>query len=236
MPRGPNPALGLRGVRLSLVRPDLFDAQLRAILRASAHGRVSVMFPMVGTVLELRKAKDALAAAQAALAAEGIAAGAPRVGAVIELPSAVVSIEAVLEHVDYVSVGTNDLAQYTFGLYRQDPAVAHLRHALEPAIFVMLRAISRAAAHANKPAAICGDLAAHPLAVPILVGLGYRGLSIPPTDIPYVRELLSRVDLADCEDVATRASTATSAADVEGIVTTRLGARLGDLWRERGLE
>jgi phosphotransferase system enzyme I (PtsI) len=236
LPRGPNPALGLRGVRLSLSRPDLFDAQLRAILRASASNRVSVMFPMIGTVSELVKAKEALESARRALASAGIEAGTPRIGAVIELPSAVVSIESILEHVDYVSVGTNDLAQYTFGLDRQDPAVAHLRYSLEPAMFAMLRTVSRAAMQAGKPAAICGDLAAHPLAVPILVGLGYRGLSIPPTDIPFVRELLSRVDVADCEDVAARAASASSATEVEGIVTKRLGARLGDLWRERGLD
>lgn len=236
LPRGPNPALGLRGVRLALSRPDLFDAQLRAILRASMKGRVSVMFPMIGTLAELLKAKEAIEGARKALEGGGIEAGAPRIGAVIELPSAVVLIDAILEHVDFVSVGTNDLAQYTFGLDRQDPAVAHLRYSLEPALFVMLRAVSRAAAHAQKPASICGDLAAHPLAVPILVGLGYRGLSIPPTDIPFVRELLSRVDLTDCEDVAARAASATSAAEVEAMVTSRLGARLGDLWKERGLD
>jgi phosphotransferase system enzyme I (PtsI) len=236
LPRGPNPALGLRGVRLSLSRPDLFDAQLRAILRASHGRRVSVMFPMVGTVAELIKAKEAVDGARGALRSAGVEVGTPRIGAVIELPSAVVVIDSILEHVDYVSVGTNDLAQYTFGLDRQDPAVAHLRYSLEPALFAMLRAVSRAAERAKKPASICGDLAAHPLAVPILVGLGYRGLSIPPTDIPFVREILSRVELADCEDVAARATAATSAAEVEAMVTSRLGARLGDLWRERGLD
>ncbi len=231
LPRGPNPALGLRGVRLALTRPDLFDPQLRAILRASARGGVSVMFPMIGTVADLLEAKRAMAAAAASLAASGVETGTPRVGAVIELPSAVVLIESILEHVDYVSIGTNDLAQYTFGIDRQDPAVAHLRRSLEPALFVMLRAVSRAAAHAQKPASICGDLAAHPRAVPILVGLGYRALSIPPTDIPFVRELLSRVDLAECEDVASRAASADSASEVEAMVAARLGARLGDLWR-----
>ncbi len=234
--RGPNPALGLRGIRLALARPELFQTQLRAILRASADANVEVMFPMIATHGDLTAARRALERAAASLDGAGHARGAPRIGVMIEVPAAVVSIEHLLDDCDFVSIGTNDLAQYTLALDREDPALGHLRAPLEPAVLVMIRAVQRAASHANKPATVCGDLAAHPYAVPVLIGLGLRRLSMPPTDVPYVRELLSVLTLADCEEVAHLATAARSAGDVEAIVITKLAPKLRTLWRERGFE
>lgn len=234
--RGPNPALGLRGIRLAFARPELFQTQLRAVLRAATSGNVEVMFPMIATPGELTAARRALDRAAAALEGAGLPYARPRIGAMIEVPSAVVTIEHLLDDVDFVSIGTNDLAQYTLAIDREDPALGHLRAPLEPAVLVMIRAVQRAATHAAKPATVCGDLAAHPYAVPILVGLGLRRLSLPPTDVPYVRELLSLVTLADCEDVAREATAARSATDVEALVVTKLGPKLRTLWRERGFE
>ncbi len=234
--RGPNPALGLRGIRLALSRPELFHTQLRAILRASVGGNVEVMFPMVATCTELEAARRALERAAASLDGAGLTRGTPRIGVMIEVPSAVVTIEHLLDDADFVSIGTNDLAQYTLAIDREDPALGHLRQPLEPAVLVMIRAVQRAASHAGKPATVCGDLAAHPYAVPVLVGLGIRSLSMPPTDIPYVRELLSVLSLADCEEVAQFAAAARSAAEVEAIVITKLTPKLKALWRERGFE
>ncbi|MFO0681182.1 MAG: phosphoenolpyruvate--protein phosphotransferase [Sandaracinus sp.] len=234
--RGPNPALGLRGIRLALARPELFQTQLRAVLRAAVNGNVEIMFPMIATLGELQAARRALDRAAASLEGSGHAFGKPRIGVMIEVPSAVVTIEHLLEEADFVSIGTNDLAQYTLAIDREDPALGHLRAALEPAVLVMIRAVQRAASHAGKPATVCGDLAAHPYAVPILVGLGLRRLSMPPTDVPYVRELLSVLSLADCEDVAARAVAARSASEVEAAVVGQLSPKLKSLWRERGLE
>lgn len=234
--RGPNPALGLRGIRLALSRPELFQTQLRAILRASVGDNVEVMFPMIATPTELDAARRALERAAASLEGAGVAHGTPRIGVMVEVPSAVVSIEHLLESADFVSIGTNDLAQYTLAIDREDPALSHLRAPLEPSVLVMIRAVQRAAAHAGKPATVCGDLAAHPYAVPVLIGLGVRRLSMPPTDVPYVRELLSVLSLADCEEVAQLAAGARSAAEVEAVVVSKLAPKLKALWRERGFE
>lgn len=234
--RGPNPALGLRGIRLALARPELFQTQLRAILRASLGQNVEVMFPMIATPSDLDAAHRALQRAAASLEGAGVPFAMPRVGIMVEVPAAVVAIEHLLEQADFVSIGTNDLAQYTLAIDREDPALSHLRAPLEPSVLVMIRAVQRAAARAGKPATICGDLAAHPYAVPVLVGLGARRLSMPPTDVPYVRELLSVLTLADCEDVAEHAAAARSAAEVEAIVVSKLAPKLKALWRERGFE
>jgi phosphotransferase system enzyme I (PtsI) len=235
-PRGPNPALGLRGIRLALARPELLQTQLRAILRASVAGNVDLMFPMIASAGEMALARRALDRAAATLDGTGLARGAPRIGAMVEVPSAVVTIEHLLDETDFVSIGTNDLAQYTLAIDREDPALAHLRAPLEPAVLVMIRAVQRAAERAGKPATVCGDLAAHPYAVPVLVGLGLRRLSMPPTDVPYIRELLSVLTLADCELVATQALAARAANEIEAIVIATLAPKLRTLWRERGFE
>jgi phosphotransferase system enzyme I (PtsI) len=227
--------LGLRGIRLALSRPDLLDAQLRAFLRAAAHGPVRVMFPMIATLEELRRARTQLALARAELEARAVPFGDVEVGAMIELPSAVFMIDAIARECDFISVGTNDLAQYSLALDRTDPHSASHASELEPAMFRALERIFEGAERAGCAHAVCGDLASHPLAIPLLVGLGYRTLSMPSGDLPLAREVLLRIDVETAERAAARVLGAGTASEVETIVFEELGPLLSDLWEEQGL-
>lgn len=230
--RGP---LGLRGIRLALSRPDLLDAQLRAFLRAAVHGPVRVLFPMIATLEELRRARTQLALARAELEARAVPFGDVEVGAMIELPSAVFMIDAIARECDFVSVGTNDLGQYSFALDRTDPGSPTWASELEPAMFRALERIVEGAEKVGCPHGICGDLASHPLAIPILVGMGFRSLSMPPSALPLAREVLSRIDVETAERTAALALQASTAAEVTAVVFEALGAVLTDLWEEEGL-
>jgi len=231
----PSNPLGLRGIRLALARPGLLDAQLRAFLRAAAHGRVRVMFPMVATLEELRRARTQLSLARAELEAQAIPFGEVEVGAMIELPSAVMMIDVIARECDFVSVGTNDLAQYSLAIDRTDPRAAMHASELEPALFRSLERVIEGAEKVICAHSVCGDLASHPLAIPILVGLGYRALSMPPMDLALAREVLIRIDLETAERTASRVLSAGTASEVEQIVSEELGPLLRDVWEEQGL-
>lgn len=227
--------LGLRGVRLALARPDLLDAQLRAFLRAAAHGPVRVMFPMIATLEELRRARTQLALARAELEARAVPFGDVEVGAMIEVPSAVFMIDAIARECDFVSVGTNDLAQYSLAIDRTDPSAQSWVAELEPAVFRAMERIVEGAERAGCAHSVCGDLASHPLAIPLLVGLGYRSLSMAPADVPLAREVIRRIDVETAERAAARALTASTAGELVEAVFDDLGPLLADLWEEEGL-
>jgi len=234
--RGPNPALGLRGLRLSLARPELFRTQLRAVLRAAVHGNVKLLLPMVTAVSELRAVRVELDRARAELEARGAAAGSVKVGVMIEVPSAALMSDVLARECDFFSVGTNDLVQYTLALDRSNPDVAHLARPLDPAILRLLDITARSAEQRGIELSMCGDMAAHPLALPVVLGLGYRSLSMPVAALAVVRELVSRVDLAEARRVVREALLCECAADVERLVTERFGGELSDLWAEQGLD
>ncbi|MBX3271983.1 MAG: phosphoenolpyruvate--protein phosphotransferase [Sandaracinaceae bacterium] len=236
MRRGPNPALGLRAVRIAFERPELLVTQLRAILRAAADGDVRVMFPMIASVSDLRRARAMLETAREDLEAEGATYGPIRVGAMLEIPSAIVMADRLAPECDFFSIGTNDLTQYTLAVDRSDPRVAHLASSLDPSVLrLLLRAREVADAH-ERPIGVCGDLAADTVAAPLLVGLGFRTLSMAPAAIPLVAEALSRVDLGEAASVAREALEQDGVAEVERLVAARFGARLGELWDEQGIE
>lgn len=224
---------GLRGIRLALARPDLLDAQLRAFLRAAAHGPVRVMFPMIATLEELRRARTQLALARAELEQRAVPFGDVEVGAMIELPAAVFSIDAIVRECDFISVGTNDLTQYSLGIDRTDPAAR--TGELDPSIFRALERIVEAAERAGCAHSVCGDLASHPLAIPLLIGLGYRALSMAPVDVPLAGEVIRRIDVETAERAAARVLRASTTAEVEAVVLSELGPMLADLWAEEGL-
>jgi len=230
LPAEMNPALGLRAVRLALSRPDVFLTQLRAMIRASAHGDLRIMIPMVASVQELREVRKLLDQA----IFEVDAAGHPRLahislGIMIEVPSAVVMADVLAQEAEFFSIGTNDLIQYTLAIDRGNRSMAPLASPFHPAILRMIRQVVRAAAEHNVPTALCGAMASDPLAAVLLVGLGLRELSMEAAAIPEIKEAVRRVTTADCERAAETALKLDTAEAVEELVAGTFAPSLYDL-------
>ncbi|MEZ4485515.1 MAG: putative PEP-binding protein [Syntrophotaleaceae bacterium] len=189
-----NPALGLRAIRFSLKEEKLFNAQLRAILRASAHGKVRILFPMITGLAEIRSCKELLEKAKTELATEGQAFDANiQIGIMIETPSAVIIAELLAQEVDFLSVGTNDLIQYCLAIDRGNEHVAYLYEPLHPAVLRALQMVCRAAQSAGIEVGICGEMAAEPLYALVLIGLGFDELSMNAPYIPRVKRIIRQV-------------------------------------------
>jgi phosphotransferase system enzyme I (PtsI) len=193
----PNPVLGLRGLRLCLKRPEIFVPQLRALLRASAHANLRVLLPLVTSVDEIREVRRIMDREATALREAGTLCR-PDVplGAMIETPAAAMTADLLAREVDFLSVGTNDLIQYTLAVDRGNPSVAALYEPLHPAVLRMLRFVVRAGKACGVPVSLCGEMAASPDLVPTLLGLGLRELSCPPRAVPRVREAIRATELA----------------------------------------
>jgi phosphocarrier protein FPr len=228
LPAEANPYLGVRGVRLCLRRPELFQAQLRAVLRAAERRDVRLLFPMVTTLEELEGALDALERARAGLAREGVPhRSALPVGIMVETPSAALRIGSFLERVDFASVGTNDLTQYTLASERGNPALAGYEDALHPAVLALVRQVALEAGRAGKPAAVCGEIAGDPAAVPVLAGLGIGAFSLNPAGIPAVKDTLRRLDAAAASRWAAELLACRTAAEVRRQAEAYLAALPG---------
>jgi phosphocarrier protein FPr/phosphocarrier protein len=202
----------MRGIRVSLEYPDLFRAQLRAILRASPVGNVHVMFPMVATLEEVRAAKQILAEEQRTVVHS------VKVGVMIEVPSAAVIVELLAREVDFFSIGTNDLTQYTLAMDRGHPRLARYADALHPAVLRMMAMTVEGAHEHGKWVGVCGGLASDPLAVPLLVGLGVDELSVSIPAIASVKATLARWNLRDCAGLATDVLRSRTTADVRAFL------------------
>lgn len=212
-----NPFMGYRAVRLCLERPDVFRPQLRAIIRAAALGPVSVMFPMISGVEELRRAKEVFRDVEAELAREGVGPCQPiRLGAMIEIPSAVAVAAELARECDFFSVGTNDLVQYLLAVDRGNQRVASLYDPCHPAVVRSLQAIFAAAKDRGIPAAVCGELGGDPVWAPLLLGLGAHELSMSPTALPEVRFLLRHATCAELSDLTARVVASADAAVTRG--------------------
>lgn len=202
----PNPFLGWRGIRQSLDCPQLLDAQLRAVLRASAEYPVRLMFPMVASVREIRHIKQVLVELKARMRQAEIPFNEKLpVGVMVEVPAAVTMADRLAEEVDFFSIGTNDLSQYIMASDRANPKVAHLADALEPAVLRAIRQTVTAARAAEIEVSVCGEIASNPIASPILLGLGVDELSVNPPAIASVKTAIAQWDLASAETVALRA-------------------------------
>jgi len=206
VPAEPNPVLGWRGLRLSLEWPDLLYTQVRALLRASAHGRMRVMFPMVTMVEEFRRARAIVAEVQSDLARRGEPFDRElKLGAMIEVPAAALACGSLAEEADFLSIGTNDLSQYALAVDRNNARVAHLYQPLHPGLLTIVRMVLQAADAAGTPVSLCGEMAGDPLATLFLLGAGLRSFSMSPYHLPVVKKLISLVELHHARQVAKEA-------------------------------
>lgn len=218
-----NPVLGLRSIRLSLRNPQLFMPQLRAILRASVLGDVRLMFPLVSTLTELRQARQFLAAAMGELDANGLPFRRDLpVGMMVESPAAVMMIDCFVKEVDFISIGTNDLVQYTLAVDRSNPSVADLYQAADPAVLRLIDMSLRAAGRAGVNASLCGQMSSSAVYTMLLLGMGLRELSVPPSSIPEIKRVCCSVTLAECEAIAARCRSLDNAPDIEAFLRGEL--------------
>jgi phosphotransferase system enzyme I (PtsI) len=213
-----NPFLGMRAIRFCLRRMDVFRVQLRAILRASAFGKVRLMFPMISTLEELQQALGVLDEVKAELAAQGIPHN-PHldVGMMIEVPSAALIADKLAPHVDFFSLGTNDLVQYSLAVDRSNPDISYLYQPSHPSIIRMLQNVVHAAYAHGKWIGICGEMASEPLLVPLVLGLGIHELSMAPVAIPAVKQLVRHLRMHEAEALVEQAVKCGSAEEVLGL-------------------
>ena len=201
-----NPFLGLRAIRLCLAQPGFFQIQLRAIIRVAAEFPVKIMFPMIATLGELRAARDLLEEARRQVEHHGERLQDKiETGIMVEIPAAALRSEQFAPEVDFFSIGTNDLTQYTLAAERGNAHVAALTDGLQPAVLVLIRQVVQAAHARGKWVGVCGELAGDPLAVPLLVGLGVDELSMSPPAIPRAKQIIRALDYSFVQTVAQRA-------------------------------
>jgi phosphoenolpyruvate-protein phosphotransferase (PTS system enzyme I) len=211
----PNPFLGWRGIRVSLSRPAMFREQLRAILRASAHGKLAVMFPLVSGLSELLAAKELLEVCKKELREEGVAFDEGMlVGVMIEVPSAAVCADLLAPHVDFFSIGTNDLIQYTVAVDRVNPHVAGLYKATHPAVIRLIKKTVEAGKERGIWTGVCGEMAGDIRLTPLLIGLGVEELSVSPTILPRVGEVIRSLSYERCKNLAERVSGSSSSREI----------------------
>ena len=198
MPKEMNPFLGLRAIRLCLEMPDLFRTQLRALLRASVHGNLKIMFPMIATVEEFREAKALLEEEKAKLAEEGVSVSdSIEVGIMVEIPSTAVMADVFAKEVDFFSIGTNDLIQYTMAADRMNERVAYLYQPFNPAILRLVKMVIDASHREGKWTGMCGEMAGDEIAIPILLGLGLDEFSMSASSILKARSQISKLSKAE---------------------------------------
>jgi multiphosphoryl transfer protein len=225
LPHEANPALGLRGVRTALARPDLMRTQLRAALRVKPFGVVRLLIPMVTDASEILKVRSVIDELSRELELEGRVA----VGAMIETPAAALTAVNLIREVDFLSIGSNDLTQYALAMDRGHPELARRTDAMHPAVLQLIAAAGAAGDIAGKLVAVCGGVAADHAAVPILLGLGVRELSVVPAAIPELKGVIGQLRIAECRDLARRCLQLASAAEVRSLVEETVGSAGGTL-------
>jgi phosphotransferase system enzyme I (PtsI) len=218
-PEERNPVLGWRGLRISLDWPDIFFTQVRAILRAGAGGKPRILFPMVTTVEEVRRAVDTVRQVHKDLAEEGEPhAAVYEVGVMVEVPAVVEILPAVLPLVDFISVGSNDLVQYLLAVDRDNPRVAGMYDPCHPGVLCVLARIAQAAQTAGKPVSICGEIAGDHAFTPLLLGLGFRELSMVAVFLPRVKLMVRTFSIPECRALLQQALAASTATEVRRLV------------------
>jgi phosphotransferase system enzyme I (PtsI) len=218
-----NPFLGVRGLRLSLTRSDLFKPQLRAALRAGAGHHLKLMFPMVSVSSEVRQARGLLEECMKELTQEGkLMAQNLEVGIMVEVPSAALMADSLAQEVDFFSIGTNDLTQYTLAADRTNSELAYLSNAFSPAVLRLIQGVIRAAHQHQKWVGLCGEMAGEPLAIPILLGMGLDEFSMNPVAIPAAKTLIRSLSTQTCQRLAQKVLTLTTAEEVQAYVQDQI--------------
>ncbi|MEM0968943.1 MAG: putative PEP-binding protein, partial [Verrucomicrobiota bacterium] len=226
----PNPFLGLRGIRLCLERKDWFRTQLRAILRASTKGKVSIMFPLICGLDDFREARSCLEEARAELLKEGIAVSEDmEVGVMIEVPSAVVLAPRLAQEADFLSVGTNDLVQYTLAVDRCNERVSHLFSCHHPAILDSLHHVVSAAEGGEAWAGVCGEMAGDAVSIPLLIGLGFTELSVAPSQVLATKYAILHLSKRECEALVAECQKCDTAEDIRSRCLHFAAERYGKL-------
>lgn len=216
LPHEENPFLGCRAFRLCMEHRELFRTQLRAALRASAYGNLWLMIPMIGSLDDIRRAKEALAEVRAELDAERIPySGDVKFGIMIEVPAIALIADKVAREVDFASVGTNDLCQYLTAADRGNPGVARYYQSYHPALFRVLRFVSECFQQAQKPLSVCGELGGDRLAAPVLAGMGFQKLSMPLSSLPYVKQALAGRTMPQLQSLAEAVCASATAEEAE---------------------
>ena len=218
-----NPFLGCRAIRFCLARPDVFKTQLRALLRASSEGNVKIMYPMISGVAELIRANEILDEVMADLRRENVPFDEKvQVGAMLEVPSAALTAETMANEVDFFSIGSNDLIQYTMAVDRVNEKVANLSEPTHPAILRLIRNCVEAAHNNNIWIGVCGEIAGDPLYIPLLVGMGIDELSLSAASVPRIKEVIRRLTLSEAQELAVAALHATRGREVTAMLTALL--------------
>jgi phosphotransferase system enzyme I (PtsI) len=229
-PQGTNPALGLRAVRLGLARPELFLTQLRALVRASAHGRLQIMIPMISSVAEFRATLRLLAQAVDEIDYRNLSRAAfIPCGCMVEVPSAAIMANELAQEAAFLSIGTNDLVQYCLAVDRSRPELVGLGSSFDPSVLRLIRRTVRAGERHHRPVLVCGAMSSDPLTVLLLLGLGVRELSMEGSAIPEIKEAISRISLSEAEQLADDALACSTAEEVERMVTESYAPYFADL-------
>jgi phosphoenolpyruvate-protein phosphotransferase (PTS system enzyme I) len=227
-----NPAMGLRAIRFSLKEVDIFKVQLRAISRASAYGKVKLLLPMISGATEIREVKKILQEVRLNLSAEGVAFDPEmEVGIMIEVPSAVTIADILAKEVDYFSIGTNDLIQYSLAIDRVNESVTHLYQPLHPAVLRLIRNVAKAAHQAGIRVAMCGEMAGEPLYVPILLGLELDDLSMNVLSIFRVKKILRAYTYRECRELVEEALHLATPEEIEELVRANLRKKFAEEFR-----
>ena len=224
LPPEENPFLGYRAIRICLKQPELFRVQLRALLRASVYGKLSIMFPMISSCAEFRAAKKELLDVQEELRREGVPFDPEvRVGMMVEVPAAAVMADQFAQMADFFSIGTNDLTQYTLAVDRGNETISGLYSALEPGVLRLVQRTAEAAAAHGLPCGMCGEAAADERLVPLWLGMGLTELSVSPNAVLKTRRHIASLDYTACQEAARQAVNLTDAAEVEAYLAGRFG-------------
>jgi phosphoenolpyruvate-protein phosphotransferase (PTS system enzyme I) len=214
---------GLRGIRFGLAQPTIFKTQLRALLRAAAHGSLRIMFPFVSSVQEVRAARALLADARGELEARGAAVGRVDVGIMIEVPSAAFTASLLAREVDFFTIGTNDLIQYTLAVDRTDERVSDRYEPLHPAVLRLIRQVRRGAVRQGIPVAVCGEMASDPLLLRLLIGCGLTEFSMTPGALLIARRVVSETGAGDMARIAARVMTLGTVEEIERVLVEYFG-------------
>jgi phosphoenolpyruvate-protein phosphotransferase (PTS system enzyme I) len=227
LPHQPNPALGIRSIRFSLRRPEMFRTQVRALYRASAFGPLRIMFPLISSSTELSEVLALCAEVREELRRADVDFD-PHVplGVMIETPSAALTADHLARHADFLSIGTNDLIQYTLAADRDNDDVAYLSRPLHPSVLRLLKSVVEAAREADRPLSICGDMAGEALYTWVLLGLGLRDLSMLARNIPAIKAVVRETLLADAQDLVAQTLALDSESEIEALVLETMRIRL----------